>query len=318
MEVGPDGKISFSILFDIQAEGLTPSELKRVLNQEMSRYIRSPRIGVKVDRYHSKRVLLLGAISVSAGVAHAGETSGSGIYPLEGRTRALSTILDAGGAEPDARLEEVRLTRGGRTYHLNLRKALTEGDNSQNVIMEHGDILFIAGAGHGDRRVFVLGEVANQGLYTLEKATLMDALMAAGGFTAEAVEGRVHVIRTGENPHNPTIYSVNARKLYRGDPSQNMVLEQGDVVHVGREVLADVNHVISLVTPILDALFLPATIVSVYTTGAGVIPIVEGPGGVSFQPGQTLSVPAGTGLGAAGATTSVPSAPKPAVPKDED
>ena len=57
-------------------------------------------------------------------------------------------------------------------------------------------------------------------------------------------EGRVHVIRTGENPHNPTIYSVNARKLYRGDPSQNMVLEQGDVVHVGREVLADVNHVI--------------------------------------------------------------------------
>ena len=247
-------------------------------------------------------------------MAGGGGKRGSGIYPLQGLTRALSKILDAGGAEPDARLEEVRLTRGGRTYALNLRKALTEGDNSQNVIVEHGDILFIAGAGHGDRRVFVLGEVAAQGLYTLEKATLMEALIAAGGFTAEAVEGRVHVIRTGENPHNPTIYSINARKLYRGDPSQNMVLEQGDVVHVGREVLADVNHVISLVTPILDALFLPATIVTAYTSGAGIIPIVEGPGGVSFQPGQTLSLPAGTGLGAAG----VPSAPKPAVLEDEE
>ena len=67
MEVGPDGKISFSILFDVQAEGLTPSELKKVLNREMSRYIRSPRIGVKVEQYVSKRVLLLGAISVPVG-----------------------------------------------------------------------------------------------------------------------------------------------------------------------------------------------------------------------------------------------------------
>ena len=94
MEVGPEGEISFSILFDIQAEGLTPSQLKKVLNRDMSRYIRSPGIGVKVEQYVSKRVLLLGAISIPVG-AVGGQKRGSGIYPLQGRTRALSKILDA-------------------------------------------------------------------------------------------------------------------------------------------------------------------------------------------------------------------------------
>lgn len=178
VSVRPDGKISFSFLYDIQAEGLTPSELQRALTQQMLLYIRTPRIEVQVSEYRSKRILVLGAIA-TASTGISGLRSGPGTYPLRGLTTALSQILEVGGTAPGARLGEVRLTRGGRIYILNLRQALTVGDRSQDVVMENEDILFVPGPGLGETQILVFGQVLEPGVKTLDRPYLLDALTAS-------------------------------------------------------------------------------------------------------------------------------------------
>jgi polysaccharide export outer membrane protein len=318
--VKPNGMIAFSFLYDIQAAGLTPSEMTKALTQTLSRYIRTPRVELKIAEYRSKRIYVLGAIATTA-TGITGLRLGPGIYPLKGFTTALAQILDAGGPATGARLDEVRLTRGGRNFVLNLQRAFAVGDRSQDVVLETDDALFLPGPGQGQGQVFVLGEVGTPGIKSLERPYLLDILTTSGGFTANAREGSVHVIRLGDNPHHPTIFSVNARKLYRGDLSQNLRLEDGDIVNVSRDVLADVNQVISQINPILQALTLPATAVSAYTTAFGILPVLQARE-IALQ-GQTINLLGGGGapeIPGGGGTippTTTPS-PKPAAPEKKE
>ncbi len=55
-----DGKISVPLLDDVQAEGLTPMELKEVLAREFSEYVASPDVTVMVRQMNSQFVLLMG------------------------------------------------------------------------------------------------------------------------------------------------------------------------------------------------------------------------------------------------------------------
>ncbi|MSS73765.1 MAG: hypothetical protein EXS64_20090 [Candidatus Latescibacteria bacterium] len=318
VSVRPDGKISFSFLYDIQAAGLTPSELKRFLTEQMLLYIRTPRIEVQVSEYRSKRILVLGAIA-TASTGISGLRSGPGTYPLKGLTTALSQILEVGGTAPGARLAEVRLTRGGRIYILNLRQALTVGDRSQDVVMENEDILFVPGPGLGETQILVFGQVLEPGVKTLDRPYLLDALTASKGFTDIAAESRVHIIRPGTNPYNPTFFTVDVQKLYSGDFAQNVRLEDGDVVNVSKVALANVNHILSQIGPVLQALTLPATVVSAYTTAFGILPVLKAQN-IALQ-GQTINLLGGGGTGTtptipSGTTPTTPSG-KPAVPEPE-
>jgi polysaccharide export outer membrane protein len=320
VSVKPNGTISFSFLYDIQAAGLTPLEMTKALTQTLSRYIRTPRVELKVAEYRSKRIYVLGAIgSTATGIT--GLRLGPGIYPLKGFTTALAQILDAGGPATGARLDEVRLTRGGKNYVLNLQRAITVGDRSQDVVLETDDALFLPGPGQGQGLVFVLGEVNTPGIKPLERPYLLDVLTASGGFTPNAWEGRVHVIRLGDTPHHPTIFSVNARRLYRGDLSQNLRLEDGDIVNVSKDVLADVNQVLAQVNPILQALTLPATAVSAYTTAFGILPVLQARN-IALQ-AQTVELLGGGGIpGIPGGGGTIPPtttpSPKPAAPEKKE
>lgn len=321
--VRPDGKISFSFLYGIQAAGLTPSELTRSLTQGLARYIRTPYLEIKVSDFRSKHVVILGAIG-SVATSLTGTRLGPGIYPLKGFTTVLSQILEVGGAVPGARLSEVQLTRGGKVYTLNLQQVLTTGDKRQDVVLENGDALFVRGPGQGQGLVFVLGEVAQPGVKPLERPFLLDVLTSAGGFTASAMEGQVHVIRPGKNPYHPTVFSVNAGKLYRGDFTQNLRLEDGDVVSVSKDALADITRVLGQIGPVLQALTLPATVVSAYTTAFGILPVLRAQNILQGQSlnllgGGTTGIPGTTGTTGGTGGITIPSfiSPKPVVPEEQ-
>ncbi len=144
IRVFPNGTISFSVLHNVRAAGLTPSELGRSLTRAHSRYVRNLRVQVFVKEYLSKRVFVLGAVNRSV-LSLAGTHIGPGVYPLKGRITALEQILQAGGPTPDARLNYVRFIRNNRTYVIDLQQVVIAGDNRQNAVLEHGDILQVTG-----------------------------------------------------------------------------------------------------------------------------------------------------------------------------
>ena len=245
-----NGTISFSILNDIPVADLSLSEAVRTLRDSLALYIRKPQVQVEVVDYLSKSVSVFGAINTS--ISLTGARSGPGEYPLKGRTKALEQIILAGGPTSDARLDQVRLIRAGRTFVINLQRALSEDDNSQNVILEHGDVIQVPSISLADRRVAVLGEVREPGVFNLStEANMLEAIAASEGFTQEASANRIRLIRRTDL-NNPDIITVNAERILRGDLSQNIALLDGDILVVPRDWLTDLNDLLGELSPILN------------------------------------------------------------------
>ncbi|HML34160.1 polysaccharide biosynthesis/export family protein [Sporomusa sphaeroides] len=88
-------------------------------------------------------------------------------------------------------------------------------------------------------RVYVLGEVAKPGMYELEKQhNLLDAIGMAGSYTKYAAKKKVYVIRGDKediNTNTNTKVKVNLLNLLeKGDMSQNVVLNDGDIVFLSK------------------------------------------------------------------------------------
>lgn len=290
----PDGTVSFSVLNNIPVADLSLSEVARKLTAELGRYVRLPQVKVLVQEYLSKTASVLGAINIQTATL-AGARTGPGVYPLKGRITALDLILEAGGPTADARLDQVRLIRANRTFIIDLQRAITAGDNSQNPIMEHGDVMQVTSITQADRRVAVLGEVSIPGVFNLSsKANMLEAIAASRGFTQDAAANRIRVIRT-KDPINPEIFTVSAERILAGDLSQNLALSDGDIIVVPRDYLADLNDLLGVLQPILAWGGLVQTDPAVrlggyeYNTGGGETGVVPSTttGGLLQQPIST-------------------------------
>jgi len=97
--VRPDGKISVPLLNDVQAAGLTPTELKEVLTREFADFITAPNVTVVVISVRSR------SISVIGGVNRPGH------YPIERNLRVLEAIAAAGGFSAFSQKNDVRIVR---------------------------------------------------------------------------------------------------------------------------------------------------------------------------------------------------------------
>lgn len=246
-----DGSVSFSVISEIAVGGLTLSELARSLSTELALYVRNPQLQVTVLKYLSKGVSIFGSVNQS-GVSLTGARFGPGVYPLEGRATALEQIMRAGGPTSDARLDQVRLIRGNRTYIIDLQRSVESGDNSQNVYLEDGDVIQVRGITQADRRVVVLGEVRQSGVFNLSSnANMLEVIAASNGFTQDARANKIRVIRTLD-PVNPTVINVNAERIFKGDLSQNISVLDGDIVVVPRDFLTDLNDLLGQLSPIIQ------------------------------------------------------------------
>src|SRR5687768_89175 len=58
--VRPDGKVSLPLVNDIQAAGLTPSELREQLAKRLAEYVPTPEVAVIVAEVQSLRVSVVG------------------------------------------------------------------------------------------------------------------------------------------------------------------------------------------------------------------------------------------------------------------
>ncbi|RZB30186.1 MAG: polysaccharide biosynthesis/export protein [Desulfobacteraceae bacterium Eth-SRB1] len=264
--VRPDGKISYSYMDDIAVAGLTSHEVDEILTKALKEYIRNPRVDVVVKEYRSKSALLFGQIN-RLDTSISGIGTGPGKYPLMGKTRILDFIVMAGGPIAgeefaNADLRKVEVVRKGKSYTVNLYKAMFKGDMSQNIVIDDGDIVTVPELPTYGERVYVFGEVNSQGIYKLKDAyDLLAAVSKAGGTTRVAVDSDIKIIRGyEEDREKPIILAANLDEiLKKGDMAQNVSLQNGDVVYVPRTAIGDINEFILNTTPLLNYLLYPDT-----------------------------------------------------------
>lgn len=130
-----DGKISVPLVDDVQAEGLTPHELKEVLTEALAEYVTAPDVTVIVQQTNSHTVTIVG------GVARSGQ------LPLTRQMRVLEAIANMGGFSPFAKKDQVKIFRkvGSETVEYVFRfGAFAAGKAPEsNLLLRPGDTIVV-------------------------------------------------------------------------------------------------------------------------------------------------------------------------------
>lgn len=133
--VRPDGKISFPLLDDIQAAGLTPLELKTVLTEKLRQFLSEPRVTVLVQEVNSYKVYLMGEVVIQ------------GALVLKNKTTLLQAISMAGGFTPYAHKNEILVIRNNgkrdERISVNYERIITGKNPEQNLILDPGDTVVV-------------------------------------------------------------------------------------------------------------------------------------------------------------------------------
>jgi polysaccharide biosynthesis/export protein len=133
--VRPDGKISLPLLNDVQAAGLTPTQLSSVLTEGLKKFINSPQVTVTVSEINSRRVYITGE------VAHAGA------IPLLPNMTVLQALSSSGGFTQFAKTKAIYILRtedGKQVKHPFNYKDVRAGKNTdQNILLLPGDEIVV-------------------------------------------------------------------------------------------------------------------------------------------------------------------------------
>lgn len=252
------GRISYSFIDDLEAAGLAPSQLDGILTKEIANYIKNPRIDILVKEFKSKSALIMGELA-SLRTTHISQAASGKIY-LKGKTTLMDLIGLAGGYTVDADVKNVKIMKRGKAYRINLYDIIEKGDEGLNVIIDDGDVLDVPELPEYGERVYVMGEVNGQGVYSLKDARdLLAAVALAGSFTSLAKEENTLIVRAYEPGKSPLVMMADLKALLRkADISQNIPLEDGDLIYVPRMRIGDINEWIANTKPLLDMLLYPA------------------------------------------------------------
>ncbi len=132
--VRPDGKVSLPLVNDIQAAGLTPSELRQQLAARLAEFVPTPEVAVIVSEVQSLKVAVVGAVKTP------------GRFMLKSPATVLECIALAQGLTEFASRERIVVLRqnGSTTTRIpfNYRK-VADGSDQDNFFVKAGDIIVV-------------------------------------------------------------------------------------------------------------------------------------------------------------------------------
>ncbi|WP_429561959.1 polysaccharide biosynthesis/export family protein [Paraburkholderia sp. MM6662-R1] len=244
--IAADGTIFFPFVGRIQAAGKTTTELRDQLAARLVPYIRNPQVDVRVLSYRSQKVQVTGEVKQPGPLAVSD-------VPL----KLVDAITRSGGTNPDADIQRVRLTRNHKLYVLNADRMLDQGDTTQDVMLQNGDVVNVPD--RTDSRIFVLGEVKTpiQVPIARGRMTIADALTQGGGIlNTDANPRQIYVMRgMREHPTTPEVFRLDMTQPDSIMLSSQFQLQPLDVVYVGTAASTTFNRVLQQVLPSVQTLF---------------------------------------------------------------
>lgn len=136
--VRPDGKITTSLVEDIHVAGLTPSQVARLAEQVLAKYIKDPIVSVSVNGFNgpfSEQVRVIGQAAKPMAVNYSKNMT------------LLDLMIAVGGLTEFAsgnRAKLIRVEDGKQIeYGLDIEDLINDGDIDKNIDLLPGDIIII-------------------------------------------------------------------------------------------------------------------------------------------------------------------------------
>lgn len=133
--VRPDGMISFPLVNDVQATGLTPMQLQAGIAEKLKKYIAMPVVSVVVKEIHSFTVSVLGNVTKP------------GSYELKGEATVLDVLAQAGGLNKFASPEDIAVLRNENNTReripFDYDEAVSKRGGQKVIYVHPGDIILV-------------------------------------------------------------------------------------------------------------------------------------------------------------------------------
>jgi polysaccharide export outer membrane protein len=133
--VRPDGKISLPLLNDVQASGMTPTQLAAQITSGLGKYINSPQVTVIVSQINSQRIYILG------------EVGRAGAYVMLPGMTVLQALSNAGGFTAFSNQKGIYVLRqeNGKQqkYFFNYKEVISGKKVEQNIELKAGDTIVV-------------------------------------------------------------------------------------------------------------------------------------------------------------------------------
>lgn len=234
------GIIEFpTLLQPLRAAGLTVNQLEEVLMERLKRYIHQPSVAVRIREHHSHKILLLGPFATP------------GKYELEQEeVPLLDVVLEAGGLRELRENDKLIILRRGkaepierlangdafpraenenlRSITIDINALLSDGDITQNVMVQSGDVIYISSFFEPGRRyIYVTGGRKGAAAIPYEaELTALKALFQAGVVPDDLNTAQVQILR-----EQAGVQQVLTVGLTRNSPDNaTNILQPGDII----------------------------------------------------------------------------------------
>jgi polysaccharide export outer membrane protein len=131
----PDGNISFPLIGEVCAGGKTVAQLKREMEQKLSRYVTDMVLSVEVKQCNSMIVYVIGRVN------------NPGRFAFNSKINVLQALAMAGGLNPFAVKDDIKIFRheGEKTEIFPFRYDEVAGGNhlEDNIWLKQGDLILV-------------------------------------------------------------------------------------------------------------------------------------------------------------------------------
>lgn len=170
LDVKLNGSILFPELGEISVAGKTFNEVKQILSVLIDKSYIGVQIDVSIKNLSAKKITIVGAVKTP------------GTYLVNPFSTISNALAYSGGVSEIGTLRNIKLIRNnGDVFKFDLYKLLINGDRSDDLTIEAGDVIVIDPA---DQFIVLSGEVKRPGIYEIKENEKLDDLINYGlGFT---------------------------------------------------------------------------------------------------------------------------------------
>jgi len=263
-----EGNIVLPLVGRVSLVGLTLEEAQQRIRVGLNRYVINPEVTVVLLSQRATQVTIIG------------EVTKPGFYPLPPNSQLTAALFTAGGSTSNADLRSVLVRRNlanGSTIEqkVDLFTPLQNGQGLPDLRLQDGDAIVVPALEVGtsqeyNRALVSRSSVAQQqitirvlsyasgGIGSLNLpngSSFVDALTAIAPNTDAANLRKVGLIRFDPERGKAVTQQLDGKSALMGDVSQNVPLQNNDVIVVGRSLVGKITYALNTFTqPFRDVL----------------------------------------------------------------
>lgn len=237
--VDQSGYVTFPLIGRVKAQGESLPAFSAQLQKRLALYLKQPDAQVRVLVYGGRKFNVDGAVKMP------------GQYAMSEQPATIYTALtSAGGALENADVNNIMLTRDGKSYLLDLFELQRNNLPPDHLFLKEGDSIHVYTT--ESRKLYLLGEagVPNASVIPQQGISLAGVIGTGRGLSPlSANPALVYVVRDNPKTNVTNIFHIDLSSIANLALAERFKMQPNDIVYVDATGLARWSRVLNLLLP---------------------------------------------------------------------